>query len=176
LQSRIHEVWAREQGTQVRERESGFRYTPSTCFETFAFPNPTSEQRMAIASAAKELDDLRSRWLNPPEWTREHVLEFSGSISGPWAQFVSRPDGAEMGTVHYPQTIALDDESAKLLSTRSLTNLYNEEPAWLVLAHRSLDEAVFSAYGWNTEISDEEVLARLLELNIQLTKQGELGA
>ena len=28
LHSRAHEVWARAQGTQVRERESGFRYTP----------------------------------------------------------------------------------------------------------------------------------------------------
>jgi len=31
LHSRIHEVWARAQGTQLRERESGFRYTPTTC-------------------------------------------------------------------------------------------------------------------------------------------------
>jgi hypothetical protein len=37
LHSRAHEVWARRLGTQVRERESGFRYTPFTCFETFPF-------------------------------------------------------------------------------------------------------------------------------------------
>ncbi|MBM4050352.1 MAG: class I SAM-dependent DNA methyltransferase, partial [Planctomycetes bacterium] len=41
LQSRMHEVWARAQGTQLRERESGFRYTPTTCFETFPFPELT---------------------------------------------------------------------------------------------------------------------------------------
>ena len=39
LHSRIHEVWSLAQGTQVRERESGFRYTPTTCFETFLFLN-----------------------------------------------------------------------------------------------------------------------------------------
>ena len=38
LHSRFHEIWARSQGTQVRERESGFRYTPTTCFETFPLP------------------------------------------------------------------------------------------------------------------------------------------
>ena len=27
--------------------------------------------RSAIAAAAKELNDLRERWLNPPEWTVE---------------------------------------------------------------------------------------------------------
>src|SRR5215203_3168912 len=76
LQSRVHEAWARSQGTQVRERESGFRYTPTTCFETFPFPEPTGDQSAAIAAAAKHLDDLRSNWLNPPEWTKTEVLEF----------------------------------------------------------------------------------------------------
>ncbi|RMH30957.1 MAG: class I SAM-dependent DNA methyltransferase, partial [Planctomycetota bacterium] len=35
LHSSIHELWARRQGTQLREAESGFRYTPTTCFETY---------------------------------------------------------------------------------------------------------------------------------------------
>src|ERR1017187_6678950 len=40
LHSRFHEVWALGQGTQLREKESGFRYTPTTCFETFPIPFP----------------------------------------------------------------------------------------------------------------------------------------
>ena len=35
LHSRMHELWARAQGTQLREVESGFRYTPTSTFETF---------------------------------------------------------------------------------------------------------------------------------------------
>ena len=66
LHSHIHEIWARDKGTQLREAESGFRYTPTTCFETFPFPHPTSEQREAIAAAAAELNRLRENWLNPP--------------------------------------------------------------------------------------------------------------
>ena len=65
LHSRFHEVWARAMGTQLREVESGFRYTPTTCFETFPFPEPTEEQREAVAGAALELDRLRQGWLNP---------------------------------------------------------------------------------------------------------------
>ena len=65
LQSTIHELWARMTGTQLREAESGFRYTPTTCFETFPFPQPTNEQREAIAEAAKNLNELREGWLNP---------------------------------------------------------------------------------------------------------------
>ena len=34
------------------------------------------------------------------------------------------------------------------LRRRTLTNLYNERPTWLDLAHKKLDEAVFAAYGW----------------------------
>jgi hypothetical protein len=48
---------------------------------------------------------------------------------------------------------------------RTLTNLYNERPTWLDLAHRKLDEAVFSAPGWDPSLTDDEILARLLALN-----------
>jgi hypothetical protein len=53
------------------------------------------------------------------------------------------------------------------LKKRTLTNLYNLRPTWLDLAHRKLDEAVFVAYGWPADLSDEEILARLLQLNLE---------
>ena len=52
------------------------------------------------------------------------------------------------------------------LRRRTLTNLYNDPPTWLELAHRKLDEAVFAAYGWSPDLTDGEILARLLELNL----------
>ena len=48
---------------------------------------------------------------------------------------------------------------------RTLTNLYNERPTWLDLAHRKIDEAVFAAYGWNSSLTDDEILTHLLALN-----------
>jgi hypothetical protein len=48
-----------------------------------------------------------------------------------------------------------------------LTNLYNERPAWLDNAHRDLDAAVATAYGWPADISEEYALARLLALNLE---------
>jgi type II restriction/modification system DNA methylase subunit YeeA len=65
LHSRAHELWARATGTQLREVESGFRYTPSTTFETFPFPDPTYEQRERVGQAARRLVELRDGWLNP---------------------------------------------------------------------------------------------------------------
>jgi type II restriction/modification system DNA methylase subunit YeeA len=61
----------------------------------------------------------------------------------------------------------LKDEDKK---RRTLTNLYNQRPTWLDLAHKRLDEAVFAAYGWKPDMSDEEILAKLLELNLERSK------
>lgn len=144
LSSSIHELWTRAQGTQVREMESGFRYTPTSTFETFPFPyvpgtEPTEEGSSivrAIADASRELVSLRDAWLNPPN--------------------------------------ASDDE----LKTRTLTRLYNAHPEWLNNAHRTLDKAVFTAYGWQSTLSGQEILAYLLALNharsaLKLRKQAK---
>jgi hypothetical protein len=167
LQSSAHENWARRQATQLRERESGLRYTPSTCFETFPFPQPTPDQSAAISCAAKELDDLRSRWLNPLEWTKIETLEFPGSVDGPWARYVIDPDARGIGTVRWPRVVPKDAVCAASLKRRTLTNLYNQRPAWLDLAHKKLDAAVFAAYGWDAAISNDELLERLLRLNMR---------
>ncbi|MCA1633418.1 MAG: hypothetical protein LC802_06785 [Acidobacteria bacterium] len=151
----------------MRERESGFRYTPTTCFETFPFPLPTPEQREAIAVAARELDELRGRWLNPPEWVREEVLEFPGTLRGPWARYISETDERGAGTVRYPRLVARDEAVALQLSKRTLTNLYNQRPTWLEHAHRKLDGAVCAAYGFDPSLPDDEILARLLALNLE---------
>jgi len=43
-------------------------------------------------------------------------------------------------------------------------------PTWLDLAHKKLDEAVFAAYGWKSNLSDEEILEKLLILNLESAK------
>src|SRR5207244_12548823 len=115
-------------------------YTPTTCFETFPFPDSTPEQEAEIAEAARELDRLRNNWLNPPEWTKEEVLEFPGSTDGPWARYIvpgsvspfpasgaseSGKGVGGLGTVRYPRIVPKDAESAANLAKRTLTNLYN---------------------------------------------------
>jgi hypothetical protein len=53
------------------------------------------------------------------------------------------------------------------LNEHILTNLYNRRSDWLTEAHRRLDAAVFDAYGWPHDLSDDEILARLLPLNLE---------
>jgi type II restriction/modification system DNA methylase subunit YeeA len=153
LHSRFHELWSLRMGTSLEDRP---RYTPTTTFETFPFPegltpnlgpedysNPQAE---AIAQAAARLNQLRENWLNPPEWV-DWVITPAEEQAGFPARPVAKP-GHEAD-----------------LKKRTLTNLYNQRPAWLDQAHRQLDEAVAAAYGWPVDVSDEEVLRRLLALN-----------
>ena len=60
-----------------------------------------------------------------------------------------------------------DDPGAPGLARRTLTNLYNERRTWLRLAHQKLDAAVFAAYDWPENLSDDEILEKLLALNLQ---------
>ncbi len=55
--------------------------------------------------------------------------------------------------------------NSAILQDRTMTELYNRRPDWLIDVHGELDEAVCAAYGWSADIADDEVLARLLELN-----------
>ena len=135
-----------------------------------AGPQAPEAHRAVIAAAAQELNELRERWLNPPEWTIERVLEFPGSVTGPWARYVVAPNADGIGTVRYPRLEPRDGECAARLKKRTLTNLYNERPAWLDLAHKKLDAAVAAAYGWPADLSDHQILERLLALNLDRAK------
>jgi hypothetical protein len=141
---------------------------------------------------------MRERWLNPPEWTVEKILEFPGSVGGPWARYMecggkrsatplspasqsavaadALPAHSKVGLVRYPRLEPRDIECAAKLKKRTLTNLYNERPAWLDLAHKKLDAAVAAAYGFPADLADEEILERLLALNLERAAEEEKAA
>jgi len=154
LNSRIHESWSLKTGSFMGVGNDP-RYTPSTTFETFPFPEgltpniPAADyaddpRAAAIADAARDLNTLRENWLNPADLVRIEPEVVPG----------------------YPDRILpVSDEAARMLKTRTLTNLYNQRPEWLAMAHRRLDAAVAAAYGWPTNLSDEGIVERLFALN-----------
>jgi type II restriction/modification system DNA methylase subunit YeeA len=140
------------------------RYTPSTTFETFPFPEGltpnipaasyAADPRAIKIAAAARLNELRENWLNP-------------------ADLVKRVPEVVAG---YPDRILPVNETAALeLKNRTLTKLYNARPAWLDNAHKALDEAVAEAYGWGDDwragkLTEDEILARLFKLNQERSK------
>jgi hypothetical protein len=127
--------------------------------------------RAAIAAAAKDLTELRERWLNPPEWIERRFIEFPASVDGPWSRYIEpssiREPRSSLGLVRFPRLEPRDAECAARLKKRTLTNLYNERPAWLDRAHKKLDAAVAAAYGWPDDLTEDDILERLLALNLE---------
>lgn len=154
LHSRFHEAWSLRLGGWHGVGNDP-QYTPSMGFETFPFPEgltpniqathyAADKRAQRIATAASRLGNLRDNWLNPPGSVKREPEIVSG----------------------YPdRLIPVDGTAADILKKRTLTNLYNERPTWLVNAHRDLDEAVAAAYGWPENISDENALVELFALN-----------
>ncbi|MFZ4690317.1 MAG: class I SAM-dependent DNA methyltransferase [Polymorphobacter sp.] len=159
LHSRFHELWSLRMGTFLGVGNDP-RYTPSTTFETFPFPAGLTPdiaaaayaddpRAQAIAAAAAQLNTLRENWLNPDDLVRREPEVVPG----------------------YPDRILPRDETAaKILKSRTLTNLYNARPQWLANAHAALDAAVADAYGWGDDwragvMTDDAILARLFRLN-----------
>jgi hypothetical protein len=163
LCSRFHEAWTLNI-CQYHGVGNDPIYTQGSTFETFPFPggltpnipakdNENDPRAIAIARAAKRLDGLRNAWLNPSDLTNIVPEALPG----------------------YPDRIMPKNEvAAAELKKRTLTNLYNQRPQWLSDAHRDLDAAVAAAYGWPADISEEDALAKLLELNLARAGKADL--
>ncbi|MBA3915484.1 MAG: hypothetical protein H0X25_16845 [Acidobacteriales bacterium] len=95
------------------------------------------------------MNELRENWLNPRDLARREPEIIAGF-----------PD----------RIVPIDPSAAQQLKKRTLTNLYNESPAWLNAAHKELDAAVAQAYGLPPDLSDQEILSRLLALNLERSK------
>ena len=161
LSSLIHAVWAKAHGNNLGAGNQN-RYNATRTFQTFPFPKgmtpdipavhyATDSLAQSIAKAATKLNEHRENWLNPPE-------------------LVHREPEVALG---YPdRLLPVNEAAAKELAKRTLTNLYNGRPAWLVDAHRRLDEAVANAYGWGDDfragvLTEDKILAGLFRLNQQ---------
>ena len=154
LHSRFHEIWSLRL-CSWHGKGNDPSYTPTTTFETFPFPPgltpniPASDyasdpRAVAVALEARRLVELRDRWLNPLEWV--------DWVDEPVPGYPKRP-------------VPRDEDAAKALKKRTLTNLYNTRPQWLADAHVALDAAVAAAYGWSADITDDDALRELLKLN-----------
>ena len=127
LHSRLHEVWARQMGTQLREVESGFRYTPTSTFETYPFPWPPGHESEdsplveAIAEASRNLVALRDAWLNPPdaapeELARRTLTNLYNERPSWLAQAHQKLDEAVFAAYGWPSTLTNPEILERLLA------------------------------------------------------------
>lgn len=146
LSSRMHEVWALANASRHGVGNDP-TYNARDCFETYPFPATSEPAQAEIACAAKNLDDMRTRWLFPVEWV----------------------DSVPEVVAGFPERRVPKAGHEAELKKRTMTNLYNTRPAWLVQHHEAIDKAVAAAYGWTDytpAMEDDEILRRLFALNV----------
>ena len=104
-----------------------------------------------ISDAAAALNEQRERWLNPPEWIEPIARQVDLADDFADVPAEARP------LIRWSAIMAIAATDSQLRH-RTLTNLYNERPTWLKLAHRELDRAVLGAYaavdpvsGWSED-------------------------
>lgn len=140
LHSRIHSVWAYSRGSYLGVGDD-LRYKHGAIFGSFPFPWPLNTPE----------DDLTQE-------QREHAERIGAA--------------AVSLDVARSQWLNPSDAPAELVQSRTMTDLYNDKdddprPDWLVNRHKAIDEAVSAAYGWPVDLSDDDILARLLALNLK---------
>jgi hypothetical protein len=147
LSSRIHVVWTLAQGGTLEDRP---RYTKSQCFDPFPFPNANNIQKQTIRVIAEELDAHRKRVLaEHPKLTLTGLYNVLEKLRAG-----TKPDEL--------------DENDREIFDDGLVLIMKE-------LHDRLDVAVAEAYGWQADLTDDEILTRLVALNKERAKEEKRG-
>ena len=152
------------------------RYIKSRCFDPFPFPEASEVQKAGIRRLAEELDAHRKSVLaKHPHLTLTglyNVLERvrAGAL---------RPD---LFTPAAPASLremdgrnATDAEAVPPLSTEERRTFDDGLILILQELHDKLDAAVAEAYGWPADLSEDDILARLVALNATRAKEEARG-
>lgn len=146
LSSRLHVAWALRAGGWLGVGNDP-RYSKSRCFDPFPFPDASEAQKEAIRQPAEALDRLRKQ-----------VLEDHAELT--LTKLYNVREAIRAGQ-------PLDEEEAAIRD-KGLVLILNEH-------HDAIDSAVAAAYGWPADLSDDDILARLVALNAQRAREEAAG-
>jgi hypothetical protein len=138
LSSRIHVAWAITSGGRLGVGDDPV-YVKSRCFDPFPFPTDVPEPlKHRLRTEAEELDLLRKR-----------VLAEHDDLT--LTKLYNVLDALRSSRALTPLERDLHD--------RGLVTLLRER-------HDTIDSLVAEAYGWPVDLADEEILLRLVALNV----------
>jgi hypothetical protein len=147
LSTSIHANWCLANGGSLGVYVGNIRYNKTRCFDPFPFPDATPEQKQKIRNLGERLDAHRK------QVQAQH------------------PDVTITGMYNLLE---------KLRAGQPFTDKdreYNDKAlvSTLKQIHDELDAAVLDAYGWHHDISDEEILERLVALNAERAEEERNG-
>ncbi|MDQ3023387.1 MAG: class I SAM-dependent DNA methyltransferase [bacterium] len=146
LESGTHKVWTIERGRS--DLRGWTRYTPTTVFQSFAFPriSPHLRERYPLAS-----NPLVDRTTGEARFVSEAEAD----------ALVAAVEVAARELYEARDQVVFNDPDCP-----SYTRLYQQNPPWLKLAHEKLDRAVLACYGLPADASKHDILELLLEENL----------
>jgi hypothetical protein len=122
-------------------------YVKTTCFEPFPFPDATDEQKQTIRELAERLDTHRKR---------QQELHPGLGLTDMYNVLEKLQSGDTLTT------------KEKTIHEKGLVSVLRQ-------LHDELDTAVANAYGWPADLSDEEILERLVALNAERAREEAQG-
>ncbi|MDQ2089758.1 class I SAM-dependent DNA methyltransferase [Marimonas arenosa] len=136
LSSRIHVVWSLAAGGRLGVGNDP-RYNKSRCLDPFPFPEPNKDQRTRLRALGEELDAHRKRQQAAhPKLTLTQMYNVLEKLRA-------------------GETIEGKDRE---IYDHGLIGILKN-------LHDRIDAAVAEAYGWPVDLSDEDILFRLVALN-----------
>lgn len=146
LSSRIHVTWALAAGGRLGVGNDP-RYNKTRCFEPFPFPAATEDQKERIRTIAEALDAHRCRQL-----VQHDKLTMTGMYN----------------VLEKLRTGETRSSAEKKSHEQGLVSVLRD-------LHDDLDRAVVDAYGWPVDLTDEQILERVVALNKQRAAEEERG-
>ena len=146
MSSKFHIVWATNAGSRLGVGNDP-RYNKSRCFDPFPFPDQTEAQKARLRELGEELDALRKRQQTiHPKLTLTQMYNV-------------------LEKLHAGE--AIEGKNRKIYD-QGLVGILKD-------LHGQIDAAVAEAYGWPVDLSDEEILLRLVALNKERVKEETAG-
>jgi hypothetical protein len=136
LSSTIHVSWAFAAGGRMGKGNDP-RYQNGPCFDPFPFPDATDAQKARIRELGEQLDAHRKR---------QQELHPKLTMTGMY-NVLERLRAGEMLT-----------KKEQTIHEHGLVSVLRQ-------IHDELDAAVADAYGWPVDLTEEEILERLVALN-----------
>jgi hypothetical protein len=136
LSSKFHVFWAMAAGGRMGLGNDS-RYNSTRCFQTFPFPNATDSQIEKIRHLGSQLDAHRkNRQEQFPSLTLTDMYNVMEKLKS-------------------GEKLTAKDQ---IVHEQGLVSL-------LLQLHTDLDSAVADAYGWPSNLTEEEILQKLVDLN-----------
>jgi hypothetical protein len=146
LSSRLHVVWALATGGRMGVGNDPV-YNSTRCFLPFPFPTSTNDQKQRIRVLAEQLDSHRKR---------QQALHPDLTLTGMYNVLEKLRQGMPLTA------------KEKAIHEQGLVSVLKQ-------LHDELDAAVADAYGWPVDLSDEEILERLVALNAERAAEEAQG-